>query len=365
MRAGQVRRRGPVPLGRHADAIERRHPAVHVGALLVRGLLARVDVRVGVVGDLVPGLEDRGGLGREGFDRVPGDEERRGQLPLAQHRQDARDADPRAVLAALEHCWGDLGMAEPDRHRIEVERQADGGAGHARDRTVRGLVRTLDPARPVAGGVVVRDGRIAALLDEEPPAAGAPCIVPGFCDAHVHFPSWAVSRLELDLRGAASLEDALELVARATDGHRGGWLRGRGWRDELWAEPASVAALDAVCGDALVALRAQDGHSLWCSSAALALAGGDLETPGGVVEPSGHPARGGGVAVPGAVHGADARREARCDARGVRRRGRGRRDGHPRHGRRAGRAGGVRGARRRRPAARLAERPDRAARRGA
>ena len=33
-----------------------------------------------------------------------------------------------------------------------------------------------------------------------------------------------------------------------------------------------------------VALRAHDSHSLWLNSAALALAGGDLETPGGVVE---------------------------------------------------------------------------------
>ena len=38
------------------------------------------------------------------------------------------------------------------------------------------------------------------------------------------------------------------------------------------------------CPSVPVALRAHDSHSLWLNSAALALAGGDLETPGGVVE---------------------------------------------------------------------------------
>ena len=37
-------------------------------------------------------------------------------------------------------------------------------------------------------------------------------------------------------------------------------------------------------GDPPAALRAHDSHSLWLNSAALARAGGDLETPGGVVE---------------------------------------------------------------------------------
>ena len=43
-------------------------------------------------------------------------------------------------------------------------------------------------------------------------------------------------------------------------------------------------ALDAVTGDVPVALMAKDGHSLWLNSAALALADGNLEVHGGVVE---------------------------------------------------------------------------------
>ena len=56
--------------------------------------------------------------------------------------------------------------------------------------------------------------------------------------------------------------------------------------DELWpdGDRPDRHALDAVLPDTPVALRAHDSHSLWLNSAALALAGGDLETPGGVVE---------------------------------------------------------------------------------
>ncbi len=156
-----------------------------------------------------------------------------------------------------------------------------------------GTIRTMDPARPAAAALLLDGDRIAAVLDDP---ADAPrgveradldggCALPGFTDAHVHFPSWALSRRELALLDARSLADAVARVARAAPS-AGGWIRGRGWRDELWpdAERPHRAALDAVMPEVPVALRAHDSHSLWLNSAALALAGGDLETPGGVVE---------------------------------------------------------------------------------
>jgi predicted amidohydrolase YtcJ len=161
---------------------------------------------------------------------------------------------------------------------------------------VGGSVRTLDRARPRGAAIVVRGDRIAAVLDD---AADAPararrvdvaggCVVPGLVDAHVHFPSWALARRELRLFGCRSAAEALERVRRAVgDVPRGGWLRGRGWRDELWSEKPTRQALDAVAPEVPVALRAHDGHSLWVNSAALAAAGGDLRMPGGVVETDG------------------------------------------------------------------------------
>ena len=53
---------------------------------------------------------------------------------------------------------------------------------------------------------------------------------------------------------------------------------------QLWSEKPARQALDAVAPGVRVALRAHDGHSLWLSSAALAVAGGDLAVRGGVVE---------------------------------------------------------------------------------
>ena len=162
-----------------------------------------------------------------------------------------------------------------------------------------GTIRTLDAARPAAAALLLDGDRIAAVLDDPADAprgaerfdlAGG-CALPGFTDAHVHFPSWALSRRELALLGAQSLAAAVARVAAAAPA--GGWIRGRGWRDELWpdGERPHRSALDAVARDVPVALRAHDSHSLWLNSAALARAGGDLETPGGVVErdPDGEP----------------------------------------------------------------------------
>nr|MBA3332964.1 amidohydrolase [Actinomycetota bacterium] len=65
---------------------------------------------------------------------------------------------------------------------------------------------------------------------------------------------------------------------------RGTWIRGQGWRSADWEAQPTKEALDEVTGSAPAALWAKDLHSLWLNSAALALAGGDVEVEGGVVE---------------------------------------------------------------------------------
>ena len=156
------------------------------------------------------------------------------------------------------------------------------------------VVRTLDPARPVAGAVLVEDGVIAAVLDDDAAVAGATrvdlrgrCVLPGFTDAHVHLPTWALTRRELRLEDARSAAEVARRVEEAVAAAApGAWVRGFGWTQEEWADPAppSREQLDAVSGDVPVALLAHDWHSLWVNSVALAPAGGDLEAPGGVVE---------------------------------------------------------------------------------
>ena len=156
-----------------------------------------------------------------------------------------------------------------------------------------GSVRTLDPARPAARALFIAGDRIAAVLDdpadvprgaERIDVAGG-CVLPGFTDAHVHFPSWALARRELDLLGTRSVAEAAARVAAAAPS--GGWIRGRGWREALWPT-GDIPSASALRADVPVALRAYDSHSLWLNAPALALAAGDLESPGGVVERDAH-----------------------------------------------------------------------------
>jgi predicted amidohydrolase YtcJ len=153
-----------------------------------------------------------------------------------------------------------------------------------------GTIRTLDPAAPVVGQLAVRDGVIAT--EGEPGARtfdlGGRCVVPGFTDSHVHFPTWSLGLHQARLEGARSLEEALDRVVAARERVApGGWLRGLGWREGDWTEPPTREALDRAVPDVPVALMSKDYHSLWVNSAALARADAPLETPGGVVEPSG------------------------------------------------------------------------------
>jgi hypothetical protein len=147
-----------------------------------------------------------------------------------------------------------------------------------------GTIRTLDPAAPVVDRLAIVDGRIA-----ERPAPGARrvdldggCALPGFNDAHVHFPTWSLAQSQVRLEGARSLAEAVGRVADALPAT--GWVRGLGWRDADWTEPPTRAALDTIAPDTPVVLTSKDYHSLWLNSAALARAGGALDAPGGVVE---------------------------------------------------------------------------------
>jgi predicted amidohydrolase YtcJ len=158
-----------------------------------------------------------------------------------------------------------------------------------------GVVRTLDPSLPLSRAVAVAGGRIAggvgvhetSLASPETVDLGGRCVLPGFTDSHVHFPTWAIAQHEVKLDGCTSLDEALARVRDANAAlPEGRTLRGFGWRDGDWTDGRTPARgdLDAVTGARPAALIARDYHSLWLNSAALALAGGDLDADGGVVE---------------------------------------------------------------------------------
>jgi predicted amidohydrolase YtcJ len=158
----------------------------------------------------------------------------------------------------------------------------------------RGVVRTLEPSLPTASALAIAGDRIAGGVGTHERALPSPervdlagrCVVPGFTDSHVHFPTWALARREVRLEGVSSVEEAVGRVREGLASVRhGGWLRGRGWRDAGWPSKPTKEALDEVVGQIPVALLAQDSHSLWLNSAALSRASPDtLDVDGGVVE---------------------------------------------------------------------------------
>jgi predicted amidohydrolase YtcJ len=158
-----------------------------------------------------------------------------------------------------------------------------------------GVVRTLDRSMPAARALAIAGERVAGAVGTHETALASPdvvdlggrCVVPGFTDSHVHFPTWSIAQRQVRLEGAATIEEALDRVRTAAgDVQPGRWLRGLGWRSGDWS-PATEPTreqLDAVTGDVPTALMARDYHSLWLNSAALARADGDLALAGGVVE---------------------------------------------------------------------------------
>ena len=145
-----------------------------------------------------------------------------------------------------------------------------------------GPVYTLDPRLPqvaalsiagdrIAGGVDVREGEIDTVGHERVDLDGR-CVLPGFTDSHVHFLEWALERTRLDLTPAASLYEALRMIAEAPA--QGEWVQGHGWLSARWGDAGpTAAALDTVTGDRPAALWAHDHHTLWVNSAAMAATG--------------------------------------------------------------------------------------------
>src|SRR5262245_14946454 len=157
---------------------------------------------------------------------------------------------------------------------------------------VHGRIRTMDPAAPVASAMAVEDGVVVAVgNDDMIRSAAGPrdevvslenhTVLPGFEDAHLHLSDGAISAGRLDLRDAASAEDAGALAAERSQGLTwGSWIRGFGWDQTRWGTEAwpERRVLDARCPDHPVALSRIDGHVGWLNGLALQILGIDGAT---------------------------------------------------------------------------------------
>ncbi|MDT8305094.1 MAG: amidohydrolase [Anaerolineae bacterium] len=164
-----------------------------------------------------------------------------------------------------------------------------------------GRFHTMDPAQPEVTAVAVRDDLIVATGGDEDirdllvPGGewidlGGRTVTPGLVDAHAHFQSFALNLQRVALHEVPSKEEALQRIAMAVrEQVSGGWLLGRGWTQELWADRAfpSAADLDTVAPDVPIYLAHKSGHAAWVNSRALQLAGvgGDTaDPPGGQIQ---------------------------------------------------------------------------------
>ncbi len=122
-----------------------------------------------------------------------------------------------------------------------------------------GIVTDIAPAGalPRRGAVVSADGGFA---------------MPGLWDHHVHTVQWAMLAQREPLLPAESAAHAITIMAHAPllpDGRR----VGSGFRDALWPDSPTRAALDAATGGIPTYMINADVHSVWLNSAAFAREG--------------------------------------------------------------------------------------------
>lgn len=157
-----------------------------------------------------------------------------------------------------------------------------------------GAIYTMDPTRPWAEAIAIRDGRVAAVGGEAEARAAVPSdakvidlqgrmAMPGIIDVHNHF-LWAgrAELYETNFAPTLTLQQILEQVRQAAaEQPTEGWVVGGIWGSGLLGELTSAARrlLDEAAGGRPVMLRDDSHHNRWVSSAALRLAGIDAATP--------------------------------------------------------------------------------------
>ncbi|WP_426563817.1 amidohydrolase [Angustibacter sp. McL0619] len=157
-------------------------------------------------------------------------------------------------------------------------------SGLADTLVVGAAVRTLDPSRPTATAVAIRDGVIAALDEEALDLRGSrtsvidlagATLTPGLVDGHTHPILGAELFVGTDLSSCKDLDDVRRVLAAAVvDLEPGEWLRGVGLNHNVFGgAPITNAPIDDVLEGIPALLRLYDGHSALASSAALRAAG--------------------------------------------------------------------------------------------
>lgn len=132
-------------------------------------------------------------------------------------------------------------------------------------------LHTLAPQLPGARALLLDGDRIAWVGNpaDAPPAdrttdLGGAWITPAFVDAHVHATATGLEERAVDLAGASSLVEALELLRRHAASAPGPVVLGLRWDDAAWPEgrPPSAEEVAAAAPGRTVLLERVDAHSV-------------------------------------------------------------------------------------------------------
>lgn len=160
-----------------------------------------------------------------------------------------------------------------------------------------GAIFTSD-TDPWAQSLIVEDGQVLFVGDtatadgfsaDRVIELDGALVIPGIIDAHTHLVGLGESLEQVDLHDAADLAEIQARVAAAAAADPGAArIQGRSWLfSSLGGRAPHRDLIDAVVSDRPVYLHANDSHSAWVNSAALAELGIDDETPdplGGTIQ---------------------------------------------------------------------------------
>lgn len=152
---------------------------------------------------------------------------------------------------------------------------------------VNATFHTLWAGKPEASAVLTRGERIVAIGTrqelgpylngtEEIVDLGGSFAIPGLTDSHIHLANYAREISAVNLRGAKSLDEALERIREyCAELPTDSWVLGGRWDFNAWAVPRlpTRQELDSVTGGRPAALASVDGHTTWVNTAVLRIAG--------------------------------------------------------------------------------------------
>jgi len=125
-----------------------------------------------------------------------------------------------------------------------------------------GKIYTVDDSCPWAEAVAISGHHISAVGDNEQILSmrtpdtetldlQGRLVLPGLCDAHIHFHEWSLGQRQLMLAGVESKAKMLTAIESwASEQRPDSWILGRGWNETLWPEKEMPirAELDHVTG---------------------------------------------------------------------------------------------------------------------